>query len=486
MASRPWAPNASSSLRTLSSTPFNHEGSMPFGLCSSALWRSSSPGSSRLISSADACWMVSTWSWRARFLKFSKSAASRRYRSLASAAVDSSSAILPSSAATCLVAAASAVWGRSSPSGGSCWYFRVVIALGVIPRWAPGSNPELRHPLARAQRHRLESRDGLTVCHPRRTDHPEHALELVRWAIGCEHDRASLQLARCVLGADDDLHVRVSDELSQEHGEVAGLLQNLEDLLEPGRFGELGLAQQVAYAVVYDQGLRTLLVHGERGHDTVEQLLLQPKGGGLVLPADLLAGLADERLVELRCQQGEYRLGRFVGHLDDLLSQQVAFEEQDQQHLFGLERDQVDVLDPALCSVRRARHGCVLRHRCGRHRHALDQALDVGGPMPQLIVDVDAHSFRHVLQVHQEVDKISIAGVSRDAARGSVRLSQVAEVGELRELAADRGGRQVDEVPALQRLGAHRHGAGRELLHPRPQDRLLSVFHALAHSWREC
>src|SRR5712691_1479992 len=140
------------------------------------------------------------------------------------------------------------------------------------------------------------------------------------------------------------------------------------------------------------------------------------------------------------------------------------------------------MLDPALGAVRRTGYGGVLGHGCGRHRHPLDQALDVGGPMPQLFVDVDAYSFGHLLQVHQEVDEISIAGVCRDAPGRGVRLSQVAEVGELGELAADRGRRQVDEIAALQRLGAHRHGAGRELLHHRPQDCLLSVFHAFWHS----
>src|SRR5260370_21294032 len=132
--------------------------------------------------------------------------------------------------------------------------------------------------------------------------------------------------------------------------------------------------------------------------------------------------------------------------------------------------------------MRRTGYGGVLGHGCGRHRHALDQALDVGGPMPQLFVDVDAYSFRHVLQVHQEVDEISIAGVCRDAAGRGVGLSEVAEVGELRELAADSGRREVDEIPALQRLGAHRHGASRELLHHRPQDLLLSIFHSCLHS----
>src|SRR6266849_642982 len=337
IASRPWAPKASSSLRTLSSTPFSHEGSMPLGRCSSALWRSSSPGSRRLISSADACWMVSTWSWRARFLKFSKSAARRRYRSLASAALDSSSAILPSSAATCLVAAASAVSGRRSLSWGSCGYLRLVIAPGVIPRCAPRSNPELLHTLACAQRHRSQSRHRLAVGHPRRADHPEHSLELVRWAVGREHDRASLQLAGCVFGADHDLHVRVPDELSQQHGQVAGLLENLEDLLQPRRFGELGLAQQVAHAVVDDQILRPLLVLSERSDDAVEKLLLQSKRSTVVMPAHLFAGLPDEGLVELRCEQGQRGLGRGVGHLDYLLPQQIAFEQENQQHLLRLE-----------------------------------------------------------------------------------------------------------------------------------------------------
>src|SRR5260370_17497273 len=177
--------------------------------------------------------MVSTWSWRARFLKFSKSAASRRYRSLASAALDSSSAIVSSSAATCLLAAASAVSGRRSPSWGSCGYLRVVISPGVIPRWAPRSNPELRHALACAQCHGSQSRHRLAVGHSRRPDHPEHPLELVRRAVGREHDRASLQLAGCVLGADADLHVGVSHDLSHDHDQVASLLENLEDLLQP-------------------------------------------------------------------------------------------------------------------------------------------------------------------------------------------------------------------------------------------------------------
>src|SRR6267143_4782579 len=61
-------------------------------------------------------------------------------------------------------------------------------------------------------------------------------------------------------------------------------------------------------------------------------------------------------------------------------------------------------------------------------------------------------------------------------------LGQVAEVRELSELGADRGRRQVEEVPALQGLGAHRYGAARELLHHRPQNRLLSIFHPVWHS----
>src|SRR5665213_4597139 len=61
-----------------------------------------------------------------------------------------------------------------------------------------------------------------------------------------------------------------------------------------------------------------------------------------------------------------------------------------------------------------------------------------------------------------------------------MRLGQVAEVSEVGELAADRGRRQVDEVPALQRLRADGHGARRELVHHRTQDCLLSVLHLVS------
>src|SRR5438093_11659294 len=61
-------------------------------------------------------------------------------------------------------------------------------------------------------------------------------------------------------------------------------------------------------------------------------------------------------------------------------------------------------------------------------------------------------------------------------------LGQEAEVGEVRELAADGGRRQVDEIARLQRLRADRHRARGELLDHGPEDRLLPVLHFFQHS----
>src|ERR1700694_6252332 len=59
-------------------------------------------------------------------------------------------------------------------------------------------------------------------------------------------------------------------------------------------------------------------------------------------------------------------------------------------------------------------------------------------------------------------------------------LGEVAEVSQLRQLAPDRRGGEVDKVTALQRLGADGHRARRELLDDRPEDGLLPVFHVFS------
>jgi len=125
----------------------------------------------------------------------------------------------------------------------------------------------------------------------------------------------------------------------------------------------------------------------------------------------------------------------------------------------------------------------------GRHRHgnSLDHSLDVPRRGLQLVADVGLDAVWNRFQVHQEVDEVAIPGVGGHPPGRGVRLGQIAEVRQLGELAADGGRRKIDEVTRLQRLRSDRHSAGRELVHDRPEDCLLSVFHLVsALSEREC
>ena len=97
--------------------------------------------------------------------------------------------------------------------------------------------------------------------------------------------------------------------------------------------------------------------------------------------------------------------------------------------------------------------------------------------MSNLFFDKAEDFRRHRVHVHQEVDKVAVATIGRDPARGRVGLDQVAEVSQIGQLVPNRGRAEVDEVPAGQGLGADRDGAGRELFDDRLQDLLFSRFH---------
>ena len=157
------------------------------------------------------------------------------------------------------------------------------------------------------------------------------------------------------------------------------------------------------------------------------------------MPARLVAGPPAQRSVELRGQSRQIRLRRRLARVDDLLAQEIAFEQEDQEHLLGLERDKVQVLDPRQCALRRARDRGVLGDRRHRHRNSLDHALDVAGRGLQLVVDVRPDAVRDRFQVHQEVDEVAIPGVGGHPSRRGVWLGQIAEVRQLGELAADGG-----------------------------------------------
>ena len=246
------------------------------------------------------------------------------------------------------------------------------------------------------------------------------------------------------------------------------------------RLGELRVAQKVPDPVVDDKVVGAFLVGVDHRDDPAEQLLLEAERRRLVAAARLVAGAAAERRVEPGGEARELGLGRGLRRLDHLLAEQVALEQENEQHLLGLQGNQVQVLDARQRALRRARHRRVLGDRRQRHRDPLHHPLLVGGRAAKLVLDVRLDLVRDGLEVHQEVDEIAVAGIGRHPPRRRVRLGQVAQVDQVRELAADRGRGEVDEVAALERLRPDRHGAGRELVHHRPQDRLLSAFHLVS------
>src|SRR5437899_5179111 len=95
-----------------------------------------------------------------------------------------------------------------------------------------------------------------------------------------------------------------------------------------------------------DQVFRSLLVEVEDRDHTAEQLLLQPERRSVVAAASLVAGTAAQGLVEARREAGQVSLRGRLCRVDDLLAEEVAFEQQNQEDFLRLQRDEVDMLDP--------------------------------------------------------------------------------------------------------------------------------------------
>ena len=201
-----------------------------------------------------------------------------------------------------------------------------------------------------------------------------------------------------------------------------------------------------------DQVLGALLVLVDRGDDAADHLFFEAQRRVGIVASHLIAQPAGQPLVEPPRDLREVQLRRLLRNVQNLLTQEVAVEKQDQQDLGGLERHQVDVLHTRLRSLWCAGHCGVLGHRGGGHGDALDQALHVRRGDAQLVGDVGGDLLRHSLQVHEKVDEIAVAGVGRDAPRRRVGLRKVTGLGQLGQLAADSGRGEVHEVAALQRL----------------------------------
>ncbi len=111
------------------------------------------------------------------------------------------------------------------------------------------------------------------------------------------------------------------------------------------------------------------------------------------------------------------------------------------------------------------------QHHGGELQNALQVVRGALEFMPGRPPDVGGRR----LLVHEEVDKIAIPTIGRDAAGRRVRLLQVAGADQVRQFVADGGRGERHEVLGGQQLGTDRDPGYRVVGDHRPQDLLLTA-----------
>src|SRR5438445_12554800 len=125
----------------------------------------------------------------------------------------------------------------------------------------------------------------LPVMHPGWADHADRAPHPFVHLVSRQHQAALAQPAARVLPADDDLDILVESDLLQNAGQLGALLQQFEEFFEPVDLDTLGMAQQVAYAVMQHDRLARRLVGTDRLDHPFEDLaLLIPVGAEIAKP----------------------------------------------------------------------------------------------------------------------------------------------------------------------------------------------------------
>ena len=134
-----------------------------------------------------------------------------------------------------------------------------------------------------------------------------------------------------------------------------------------------------------------------------------------------------------------------------VLPHQVSLEDEHEQRLGVVELDEVEVLDADTQRTRGGDQADRVRRLGQRRRRQLEDVLDAARHNGEVRVDLAAHRGRDVLLVHEEVDVVPVPEIGGHATRRGVRLDQVADLAERRQLVADRRGRPRGEM----------HGEGR-------------------------
>ena len=158
-----------------------------------------------------------------------------------------------------------------------------------------------------------------------------------------------------------------------------------------------------------------------------------------------------------------------------MLPHEVPLEDEDEQGLAVVQLDEVEMLDLV---AERARCGDKA-HRVGslrqRGRGDLEDVLDTGRHDGEEGVDLAAHRRRNVLLVHEEVDVVPVAEVGGDASGRRVRLDQVADLAQRRQLVADGRRRPRGEMHGKRRR-ADRNARARVVGDDGLEDLLLALI----------
>src|SRR2546426_2892199 len=336
--------------------------------------------------------------------------------------------------------------------------------------------------------HQAHARHNLAVGHAGRPDHPDRAPDAIGHLVGGQHQAAFPQPAAGVLAPNDDLDLLLELDLLQDARQLGALLEQFHELFQATNLDELWVTEQIAHAVMQHNGLSLHLVSGDRRDQPLDDpALLSPVRTELIqAPRKFVGGLTLDLLVQHGGHAAKVFLGGGALEVDDLLLDEVALEHQDDQHRLGLERDQVDVLDPRLADLGSRDQRDVLGDLGQHHRRLLQDAVDAARRAFKLLFNGPPDGGRGGFRFHEEVDEIPVAAVGRDAAGRGVRLLQVPGADQVGQLVADGGGGECDEVLGGEHLRTDRHPRHGVIGDDGLQDLLLALVErgGLQHDWQ--
>ena len=307
---------------------------------------------------------------------------------------------------------------------------------------------------------------------------PRTPTTLRRWSSnGATIKRRAGEREELVLGADEDVHALAALGEAEQLDQVTlgfEVREQLADALEV--FEAADVLQQIGLAA-HDQALVVAELARPGGKPRLDHLLGELVELGLgrgQLPFDRGPGLGQGQAanvgVEIVGGLDEARRRQTGGQVDHAVLDALVVADQHHQRLAGLQRHELDVLEPAHLLVGKDHAGAGRQagdHLAGVGEHLLDRLL---APDPELGLDLAALVVGEVADLEQPVDEQPEAHLGRQPARRGVRGVDQPQMLQIRHDVADRGRRQGHRQ--MPRQIARAHGiAGRQIaLDDLPED----------------